>query len=206
MKLTELWQLCENEYRGEHEAPDKESGAPLYDITINGIYPPDVYTNGRQYSLRDGSDDHSFNIVMSYHNRPNRAIKIYRAVPYMPGTQQKISDFYKQKAYILKYGAMPPDASPSFKSVGKYSGRQGLSSEYFEWLIDEIKKLEQMPAKEEKKIKINPGDWVTIDKAYAVEHGRDNLNRNYRIITKTVPAKHLYTEGDSILEWGYDPS
>ncbi len=53
---------------------------------------------------------------------------------------------------------------------------------------------------------INSGDWVTINRRYAIQHGESNLNGQYTIITKTVPAKHLYTDGNSIHEWGYDPS
>ena len=55
-------------------------------------------------------------------------------------------------------------------------------------------------------MKIEPGNWVTINKEYAVEHGMANLNKRYKILTKTVPAKHLYTDGNSVHEWGYDPS
>lgn len=51
-----------------------------------------------------------------------------------------------------------------------------------------------------------PGDWVTINKKYAVQHGKSNLDGNYMILTKTVPAKYLYTDGNSIHEWGYDPT
>lgn len=60
--------------------------------------------------------------------------------------------------------------------------------------------------KELKRAKINAGDWVTTNRSYAKEHGRDNLNNNYRIITASVPARHLWTTGDSFDEWGYDPS
>lgn len=52
--------------------------------------------------------------------------------------------------------------------------------------------------------KINPGDWVTINRDYAVEHGH-GLGK-YKILSKIVSAKHLYTNGDSIQEWGYDPT
>jgi hypothetical protein len=53
---------------------------------------------------------------------------------------------------------------------------------------------------------INTGDWVTPVRAYAVEHGRSHLSNQFKIVSKTVPAKHLYTEGNSWEEWGYDPS
>ncbi len=49
------------------------------------------------------------------------------------------------------------------------------------------------------------GDWVTINKQYAVTHGESSLQGNYSILTKIVPAKNLYTDGNSIHEWGYNP-
>ena len=52
---------------------------------------------------------------------------------------------------------------------------------------------------------INSGDWVTINKKYAILHGESTLQGQYKIITKIVPAKTLYTDGNSIHEWGYNP-
>jgi hypothetical protein len=52
---------------------------------------------------------------------------------------------------------------------------------------------------------INVGDWVTIDRQYAKEHGESALNGEYRIIKKIVRARDIFTNGDSIYEFGYDP-
>jgi hypothetical protein len=52
---------------------------------------------------------------------------------------------------------------------------------------------------------INPGDWITTIKSYAVQHGEGALGGDYKILEKTVPAGDLYTNGDSIFEFGYDP-
>ena len=52
---------------------------------------------------------------------------------------------------------------------------------------------------------INPGDWITTMKSYAVQHGEGALGGDYKILEKTVPAGDLYTNGDSIFEFGYDP-
>ena len=57
--------------------------------------------------------------------------------------------------------------------------------------------------KEVKSNTINPGDWVTASKEYAIQHGK-GLGK-YKVLTKIVPAKTLFTNGDSIHEWGYDP-
>ena len=52
---------------------------------------------------------------------------------------------------------------------------------------------------------INPGDWITTMKSYAVMHGEGALGGDYKILEKTVNAGDLYTNGDSIFEFGYDP-
>jgi len=54
--------------------------------------------------------------------------------------------------------------------------------------------------------KINAGDWVTINPDYAKMHGESTLNGEYRIIKQQVKAKDIYTNGDSIHEFGYDPN
>lgn len=50
---------------------------------------------------------------------------------------------------------------------------------------------------------INDGDWVTLTEEYAHEHGNNALRGNYKILTKVVKAADLYTDGNSIQEWGY---
>jgi len=50
---------------------------------------------------------------------------------------------------------------------------------------------------------INNGDWVTLSKTYAKEHGESALDDNYKIISKQVKANQLFTNGDSINEFGY---
>jgi hypothetical protein len=54
---------------------------------------------------------------------------------------------------------------------------------------------------------INPGDWVAISHDYAKLHGEGRHGAgNYNVVSKTVPAKHLITPGDSLSEWGYYPN
>jgi hypothetical protein len=71
------------DYRGEHSAPDKESGAPLYDVTLNGIYPDDFYSSdgARYYGDGYSSDFTVWNKIVYYHNRPSRRIRVFRSVP-----------------------------------------------------------------------------------------------------------------------------
>ena len=52
---------------------------------------------------------------------------------------------------------------------------------------------------------IHPGDWVTPNLDYAEKHGQ-YFDNGYQILEKTVPAKHIYTEANSLHEFGYDPT
>jgi hypothetical protein len=51
----------------------------------------------------------------------------------------------------------------------------------------------------------NHGDWVTVNRNYAKQHGESTLDGNYRIIEQRVPASHLTTNADSFHEQGYYP-
>lgn len=53
---------------------------------------------------------------------------------------------------------------------------------------------------------INQGDWVTLSKEYAKGHGESVLQNQYKIIEKNVKAKDLWTNADSIHEFGYWPT
>jgi len=52
---------------------------------------------------------------------------------------------------------------------------------------------------------LNSGDWVTISKDYAKQHGESTLGGNYKLVEQQVPASSLTTNADSILEQGYYP-
>jgi hypothetical protein len=52
---------------------------------------------------------------------------------------------------------------------------------------------------------INRGDWVTTVRGYAKEHGESALNGEYDILKTGVFARDLFTDGNSWMEWGYDP-
>jgi len=51
---------------------------------------------------------------------------------------------------------------------------------------------------------INPGDWVTPNLHYAVEHG--NRFDSSKILSKMVKASEIYTDGNSFHEFGYHPN
>ena len=53
---------------------------------------------------------------------------------------------------------------------------------------------------------LNAGDWVTVNKQYAKDHGESALGGDFDVIEKNVKASDIFTNGDSIHEFGYDPS
>ena len=54
---------------------------------------------------------------------------------------------------------------------------------------------------------INVGDWVTIVRQYAKDHAIDleGSGKDGVVISKLVNARDIFTDGNSMLEWGYDP-
>jgi len=130
-------------YKGQHQAPTKDGGAPLWNL--KDTYPDDFYSSQGARFYGDGADEARDRMIVSQmqsmKGRPDKPVTIYRAVP---------------------------------KSV---------------------------PTKEA----LNTGDWITLDRQYAKEHGEGALNGDYKIVKKTVKARDLFTNGDSIYEMGYDP-
>lgn len=183
-------------YQGEHSAPLKDSGAPLSNLRGNGIYPDDVYSgNAAQYYGSGSPDDASiFSMAKSVQGNPKAQVTVYRAVPNVRSNSAKAADLEKQMTAYLRRNRMPKDSQ--FKN----------GDEWFGWAHDEKARLSALPDEPVDKLKINAGDWVTPSLQYAKEHGMGALNNDYKIIKKTVPAGHIFTAGDSIQEFGYDPS
>ena len=193
--MIKLKSLLENDYVGMHSAPLNDGMSSM--DNLKDIYPDDIYSHTavHLYGTHDEgvSDSLSIGIIQSARNKPNKQIKIYRAVPYIKTNNEKILDLEKQLKYIQKYGKIPNGVNTTLHR-----------SDYYEKVSDEIEKLKNSISDDIKKIGINNGDWVTINKAYAIFHGKTNLNGNYKILSKTVSAKTLFTDGNSIHEWGYN--
>ncbi len=136
-----------------------------------------------------------------------------------------LSDEYDYRGFHKSPG--PPDNAPIYDLTilypediysdngAKYYGG-GISRVYSDEMINlfrsirgkpdaMVKIYRAVPATEKQEYSINPGDWVTPSKYYAKLHGESNLNGKYKIIFKTVPAKTLFSEANSIFEFGYHP-
>jgi hypothetical protein len=150
-KLDEFEPKGGSDYVGLHKAPVKEGHAPAYDLSLEGIYPKDIYSdpNASRYYGHGTSeylDKKAVDFVRSIKDKPDAKITIYRAVPNDP----KIT-------------------------------------------------------------KINEGDWVTPIKEYAEEHGlrfkslTNKAKTDFKILEKKVKASDIFTDGNSIYEFGYSP-
>ena len=146
----------DDDYRSSHTSPGPHYGAPLHDVSSNGMYPADFYgPNGRRQYSNEGwdFDNEAYNKVTRVKDKPNEMVSIHRAIP---------TSVYNE--------ALKKDAP-----------------------------LKHM---------IRKGDWVAIHKDYAKAHGDHvlgKLNKDYKIASMRVPAKHVWTNADSIHEWGYHP-
>lgn len=144
-------------YKIQHRAPtDDGYNAPMWDLTQNDLYPPDIYSDKIQVAYEpkvvpaikiygsgpglENADKAAFNVIDGVHGDPNAMVTIYRAAP-------------------------------------------------------------------ENVTEINPGDWVTPVKSYAEAHADGNLGQDVKshVISMQVPASQLYTDANSVLEWGWSP-
>jgi len=46
---------------------------------------------------------------------------------------------------------------------------------------------------------------ILSEEEYRGSHGESVLNGKYKIISKIVPANQVFTNADSIREWGWNP-
>jgi hypothetical protein len=177
-------------YRGNHQAPDKDSGAPMHEMT-RGIYPDDLYTLPFDTALQyygdadeSGYSRESLSAIRSAQGDPKAKIKIYRAVPKYVGETDPVKT-KEVEDRISRYEKL---------------ARLNPTSDYFRKELDNA--LAERPQTIDS---INAGDWVTPSRTYAREHGEAALRGEYKILSKSVPASHLFTEGNSLSEFGYNP-
>jgi hypothetical protein len=110
------------------------------------------------------------------------------------GGQMYPADVYSSKA-AQYYGTGYPKADKeAFALANKVRGNPDA----------EVTMYRAVP-KDESISNINAGDWVTLSKDYAKTHGESALRGDYKILSQKVKAKDLWTNADSIHEFGYYP-
>ena len=183
------------DYRGLHGAPGRGSGAPLHDLVSPdySVYPEDVYSSNaiKYYGVGDDNfDAAAFDLIRRFKGKPNAEVTIYRAAPVSKA--KRIEKLEKQIARYMSRGKRPAGFD---RNIEPHVWSQNTR--------DEIERLKKLPPED---LSIRQGDWVTPIRSYAVSHGDGALRGDYEIVKKRVKAKHVYTAGDSWLEWGYDDS
>ncbi|MDA3781525.1 MAG: hypothetical protein PF487_15055 [Bacteroidales bacterium] len=198
--------MNENDYAGQHSAPHANSNdAPMHDLT--DIYGDDIYTNNAASYFKhygDNRDYGAINIIQSARNKPNQSIKIYRAVPNVNyDNDLKLKELGNIISYYRKYKFFPMKNEIIGSLDKKYKNFN--YDDKMKHIFDDINaQFNEIYSNKNKPLPINNSDWVTIDRNYAKEHGISNLNNKFKIVSKTVSAKHLFTDGNDIFEWGYD--
>jgi ADP-ribose pyrophosphatase YjhB (NUDIX family)/GNAT superfamily N-acetyltransferase len=185
-------------YRIQHTAPTSDGGSPLHDLT--NTFPADLYSpNGARYYGHGVPYDHkAMSVINSSKGNPSSKVRIYRAVPKTKTNAEQIAELESHKKHILKTGKMPKGAWPGFENRDK--------SDYYDFASNMIDSLKQRPEIEAPKMNINRGDWVSLTREYAKDHGEGVHGKgNFLILSKVVPASHVWSDGNSIHEWGYDP-
>jgi hypothetical protein len=127
----------------------------------------------------------------------------------------RFGDSYKMQHTAPDAGSSPTgeDLSDVFPDIYGPMGKRyyGTSSPYDDEAISKIQAMRGNPDSEitiyravpQDVKEINPGDWVTTTKEYAVDHiGTDD---GYTVISKKVKAGELANNGDSIHEFGFSP-
>lgn len=207
LKCERVLKLAE-QYQGEHEAPNKDD-SPLHDLS--GLYPEDIYSVNAQRFYGDFSDEYSdmesLSIIWAARNKPKMLVKIYRAVPDVnKDIDMKIKKLTDITRYYDKFGFFPMKNKTVHEIEEKYDNISDYDLKQQAILNHIFVEIDTLVKNKNSKLKINDGDWVTINKNYAKFHGKTNLNNNFKILSKTVRARDIYSSGDSIHEWGYSPN
>jgi hypothetical protein len=197
------------DYVGDHSAPGVEQNCPLYDLTLNNVYPSDIYSSQQKHlysTYENVVDSECFSTINFCRNKPNQVVSIYRAVPNLNfEVDKKLKDLNNNLIYFNRFNFFEKKSTGDKMmakyyddSVGYYLGYGETFQKVVAEIEEEIGKLEAKKTK----LKINSGDWVTISLEYAKMHGKANFKK-YKIISKKVKAKNVWTNGDNIAEWGY---
>ena len=205
----------DTDYRMDHSAPTKEGNAPLYDMTKNGIYDVDIYSDNAKRLYDTGGDYEGYsdqtvlNIIRTVRNKPNKLVKIYRSVPDINYVKNKeIKKYNDILNFHIKYRFFPPKNTIVDKieeEIRKEIEGKGISYDEFQKRVRAkiLADANELTNELKDKIKINSGDWIALTEEYAKFHAISNIKGKYKILTKTVKASQIFTDGNSIQEYSY---
>jgi hypothetical protein len=124
------------DYRMKHQAPDVESGAPLFNLTANGIYPRDFYDRMHEYRPHHDADFDAMNVIHEARGKPEKRVHMCRAVPkgvktINPGDWVAIT-----RAYARDHGRHGSDPSQDMPVICALTEAKNLYSNgdsFHEW-------------------------------------------------------------------------
>jgi hypothetical protein len=190
---------------------------------------PQVELTPRQRRLQEGKQDHpwrSFRLdrIVAMQQKEGRPVMSFSEAAYQRGQTHFMPDV-DQYGYRMAHRA--PDGTYGDGSIDKmdtvypkdiYSanGARYYGNDDFESkkIIQLFRSLRGKPEAEltiyravPKGVSevINPGDWVTPSKQYAEFHANYFDETGAVILEKKVKAKEVYSEGNSIFEFGWNP-
>ncbi len=194
-------QNVSTEYRGQHEAPCPESGCPIFDLSGEAqIYPDDVYGSDALRMYGDGNDRasrESLNVLHSVKDKPGAKVTIYRAFPKPEKIEETIQRLQRERTSYLRRNQAPQNP---LRLTG---------SEWYNWAHDEEQRLKSLLESDDNpnppplSPSIKKGDWITLSRFYAEKHGIENLGNQFQILSATVRADQVFTDGNSLNEMGY---
>lgn len=129
-----------------------------------------------------------------------------------PGTGWPVHEMTNVDESVHGLGGVPEDwyTHPQYYSSGSGSGDDIADMKRTQKLYNDMRGKPDHPvtiyrALPHGNTDFNTGDWVTPSESYARQHAiqDDDPANDWPIIKTTVPAKHLYQNGDSYDEFGY---
>lgn len=126
--------MADEDYRGQHSAPDIESGAPMHSMA-GGIMPNDFYDRMHEYRLaHEPTEDEAMGHIRRVKGRPDARVRIFRAIPKDSprGTKINSGDWVTTvRRYALEHGRS--HLSNQFRVVEGYARARHLFNEGNDW-------------------------------------------------------------------------
>lgn len=163
----------------------------------------EAYQAGRRAGLPEGHTPMDRAKLMGYedmpvdyrmeHQAPTRDVDDYNA-PLFKMDSVYPDDIYSNKARQYYGDGFPTADAQSLAKINLSRSQPEKMVTVFRAVPNEVKANT-----------LNNGDWVTLSESYAKQHG-ERFDGGYKIIEERVPAKTLYSDGNSINEFGFDRS
>jgi len=168
-----------------------KNNAKITENTINpSISPKEVKSSLLEEAKKYKSAEEFVNIIKAKHRPPDAK----GGSPLSDLTGTFPNDIYSDKANRLYGDYGMAGEKEAVKIIQSFKGKPNTEVTIYRAINSNEPKI------------FNGGDWVTISKDYAKQHGESNLEKGFKIISQNVKASEIFNDGNSILEWGYRPN